>query len=172
MGASFDFDAVDGFVPGAIGAPGRRVFYLQARKGSTVVTIKCEKQQVAALGDHLRRMLDDLPQITESPHPSTLGLREPVLGLWVLGSIGVAYDPGNDRIVLRLDEAVPVDADGEPMLETLEDGEVGAVRLAITRTQAAGFHQQAEQLVAAGRPSCRFCGLPIDPEGHPCPRMN
>jgi 5-methylcytosine-specific restriction endonuclease McrA len=27
-------------------------------------------------------------------------------------------------------------------------------------------------VVAAGRPTCQFCGQPIDPDGHICPRSN
>jgi uncharacterized repeat protein (TIGR03847 family) len=38
--------------------------------------------------------------------------------------------------------------------------------------QAVAFIEVAEAAVAAGRPSCLFCGRPIDPNGHMCPRMN
>jgi len=27
-------------------------------------------------------------------------------------------------------------------------------------------------VVAAGRPPCPLCGLPLDPDGHVCPRQN
>jgi hypothetical protein len=27
-------------------------------------------------------------------------------------------------------------------------------------------------VVSAGRPPCPFCGLPVDADGHLCPRMN
>ena len=48
----------------------------------------------------------------------------------------------------------------------------GHIRLYMTRSQAAAFCEHADELVAAGRPSCQWCGNPIDPDGHPCPRMN
>ena len=48
----------------------------------------------------------------------------------------------------------------------------GTMRLLVTRGQALAFAGRAAELVASGRPACRFCGLPMDPEGHPCPRMN
>ena len=41
----------------AIGEPGSRVFYLQARSGPQRVTVKCEKQQVSAIAQYLRRVL-------------------------------------------------------------------------------------------------------------------
>jgi hypothetical protein len=28
------------------------------------------------------------------------------------------------------------------------------------------------QVCAQGRPTCRFCDRPMDPEGHICPAMN
>jgi uncharacterized repeat protein (TIGR03847 family) len=42
----------------------------------------------------------------------------------------------------------------------------------LSRGQARAFARHAERVVAAGRPACRFCGGPIDPDGHACPRMN
>jgi hypothetical protein len=32
--------------------------------------------------------------------------------------------------------------------------------------------RRAEALVSAGRPACPFCGQPLDPTGHFCPRDN
>ena len=46
------------------------------------------------------------------------------------------------------------------------------MRMFLTRSQALAFCERSEATVAAGRPLCQFCGLPIDPDGHPCPRMN
>ena len=53
MSASYDLERPDHFTAGAVGAPGQRVFYLQAREGRTLVTLKSEKEQVRALGDYL-----------------------------------------------------------------------------------------------------------------------
>ena len=38
--------------------------------------------------------------------------------------------------------------------------------------QARAFAQRAKRVVEAGRPSCPFCGNPIDPSGHLCVRAN
>ena len=32
--------------------------------------------------------------------------------------------------------------------------------------------KHSSQAVAGGRPLCRWCALPMDPDGHFCPRMN
>ena len=49
MSSSFEISEVDHLTTGAIGPPGQRVFYLQARQGAQVVTLRLEKAQVAAL---------------------------------------------------------------------------------------------------------------------------
>lgn len=46
------------------------------------------------------------------------------------------------------------------------------MRVFLTRGQVQAFCEQADTLVAAGRPPCMWCSLPIDPDGHVCPRMN
>jgi uncharacterized repeat protein (TIGR03847 family) len=38
--------------------------------------------------------------------------------------------------------------------------------------QARSFVRRARALVSAGRPPCPFCGGPLDPTGHVCPRAN
>jgi uncharacterized repeat protein (TIGR03847 family) len=37
---------------------------------------------------------------------------------------------------------------------------------------ARSFVRRAQSVVSAGRPPCQFCGNPLDPEGHLCPRAN
>ena len=38
--------------------------------------------------------------------------------------------------------------------------------------KAVAFAQRSKALVNAGRLPCPFCGIPIDPRGHLCPRAN
>jgi uncharacterized repeat protein (TIGR03847 family) len=164
------FDRVDAFTAATEGRPGQRTFYLQVRTGGTVLSLKCEKQQVDALGQYLTRLLTDLPAPENLPHPSGLSAATPLLPEFVVGSISVAYDNDLDRFLLEVDEALPVDESGEPDAEAIE--RQGGVRLYLDRGQARAFATHAAELVAAGRPPCRFCGGPLDPEGHACPRMN
>jgi uncharacterized repeat protein (TIGR03847 family) len=172
---------VDAFTAGAVGRPGQRTFFLQARVGRTAVSVKCEKQQVAALAQYLQGMLDDLPTPTDQPVPSALELAEPLEAAFVLGAIAVGVDQRADRIVLQLNEMALVDDESddetdeadevdEPAL--VDDEEHGAVTVSLTRGQAGAFCRHAEAVVSAGRPTCRWCGRPIDPDGHPCARMN
>ena len=169
MSVYFDFDEVDAFTVGAVGQPGSRAFFLQARRGATRVTVKCEKQQAAALSDYLRRVLNDLPAPTDKPIAAAMELAAPVDAAFVLGPVGLGYDRSNDMVLVQLEEVVATDEEGEP-LEA--DPDRGHVRVFLTRSQAHAFCEHTEGIVAAGRPSCRWCANPINPDGHICVRMN
>jgi uncharacterized repeat protein (TIGR03847 family) len=167
MSVFFEFDDVSAFTVGTIGRPGERTFLLQARADGDRVTIKCEKQQTAAIAQYLRRLLADLPPAEDRPMPGALELRSPLDTAFVLGPIGLGYDRANDRVLIQLEEAGEVDEEGEPL-----DDDRGHVRLYLSRGQAAAFCDHADGVVEAGRPPCTWCTFPIDPDGHDCPRMN
>jgi uncharacterized repeat protein (TIGR03847 family) len=185
--ASYDFEAPDFFTTGTVGPSGRRVFYLQAREGGRVVTLKLEKEQVGALGEYLAKLLADLPK--PGPLPTDMALLEPVQEAWVVGSLGVAYDESADRILIVAEElteeaededeeeeegeeAVETETEAEQAAEAEESSDTAKARFRLTRPQAAAFVERARALVQAGRPICRTCGLPIDADGHPCPGTN
>ena len=161
-----DLPDVDRFVPGAVGEPGQRVFYLQAVAGDEIVTVRCEKTQVAALADYLAQLLADLPTADVTTVASELELAEPVEEEWIAGQIGVVFDEGRDRMVVRIDE---LRADEDEFDDTAT---LGMLRVALTRPQVQSFVVRAATLVAAGRPACPLCGRPIDPEGHMCIKTN
>jgi uncharacterized repeat protein (TIGR03847 family) len=157
---SYDLPSPEVFTAGTVGPPGQRVFYFQARDGDIVVTLRCEKQQVAALAEYFDGLLDDLEPTPYGIAVGDLQLAEPFEEGWTVGPIGVAYDEPDDRIVVVLEELV----------DEAEEGE--SVKVRLTRAQVSAFVSRARTVVAAGRPPCRFCGLPLDPDGHMCPRMN
>jgi uncharacterized repeat protein (TIGR03847 family) len=167
VSAFYEFEQVDAFTTGAVGRPGERVFYLQARVGRQRVAVKCEKQQVSAVVQYLRRLLSDLPPPDDRPMGGALELAAPVDPVFVLGPIGLGFDRSHDRLIVQLEELGEVDEDGEPL-----DDERGHIRIFLTRGQAVAFCERADDVVAAGRPTCQWCTLPIDPDGHACPRMN
>ena len=170
MSVYYDFDEVDAFTVGAVGQPGSRVFFLQARRGTVRVTVKCEKQQASAIADYLRRVLNDLPDPTDKPVPSAMELTTPVDAVFVLGPVGLGYDRTTDRVLVQLEEVVDVDEEGEPIED--EDDDRGHLRVFLTRAQAAAFCERTDAVVSAGRPACRWCTQPMNPDGHVCPRMN
>jgi uncharacterized repeat protein (TIGR03847 family) len=170
VSASFQLDGPDHFTAGAVGPPGQRVFYLQAREADTLVTLKCEKEQVAALGEYLGGLLARLPggAAGAGDKPELL---QPIEAAWPVGSLGVGYDGDRDRIVVVANERVEEEEDEEGQ-ETGATPEPASARFAITRAQAAAFVERARTLQRAGRPTCPMCGEPKDATGHACPRSN
>jgi len=160
MSASFELERPDHFTAGAVGPPGQRVFYLQAREGRTLVTLKSEKEQVRALGEYLATLLERVPDGGE-PAPTNLALLEPLAEAWPVGTIGVGYDEASRRGVVVLTGVVEEESEEAP-----------SARFAITRAQAAAFVRRAQELMRGGRPICPMCSNAIDPGGHVCPRSN
>ena len=159
MSSSFDLGDVDASPWARWARPGRRVFYLQAVSGTQVVSLKLEKQQVAALVTYLATLLSDLP--SPGPLPTDLDLVEPVLPEWVVGALGVSYDEATDRVLVQAEEL---------MEEETDEGAIGP--LPATREQVAALAARGAEVVSAGRPPCPLCGQPLDPEGHVCVRLN
>ena len=193
MDPYLNFDHIDVFTSGAIGEPGQRVFYLQVRSGPEVVTIRCEKQQVATISAYLRRALADLPVPEGQPPRELMRLTEPFDEEFILGAVALEFSTSADHFVLYLKELTPTDInaadinavpddledidfesdDDDSLDEEIEDVTEGArVRLGLTAAQAMAFCENSDRLVAAGRPTCVYCERPIEADGHFCPRMN
>lgn len=164
MSASFELNDVDRLTVGTVGAPGARVFFLQARQGGELVTLKVEKSQVAALSAYLGELLEDLPR--PGHLPDDLELEEPAVPEWVIGSLGVTYDASLDRLLLMAEEVRRGDDEDDDQLE------VGEARFFVTREQVAALAIRGTSLVESGRPPCPLCSYPLDPKGHTCPRTN
>ena len=157
MTEAYDLSA-DRLCVGTVGPVGSRLFLLQVHGGGTVLTLKMEKLQVAAMAGTLAQVIKDEQRPGHLPDDQPL--EEPAEPAWAVGTIGVSFDEAEDRVVLVIEELVP-------------EGEVGAIaRVSITREQAAAFTIQATRLIESGRPPCPLCGSPLDPSGHECPRTN
>jgi uncharacterized repeat protein (TIGR03847 family) len=175
MSESFEMATPDYFTTGAVGVPGQRVFYLQGREARRVVTLKVEKEQIAALAEYVAGLLAKLPE--PGSVSTDLPLLEPVEPAWAVGTLGLGYDDTNDRLIVVANEAIErEEEDGEEETETTEpepaEGDGATARFLITRAQAAAFVDRARTLVRAGRPVCPMCSQPKDPGGHVCPRSN
>ena len=187
-------DPPDRFVVGTVGEPGARTFYLQARTGRLVTSVALEKQQVSILAERIAVLLDELQRtgdVTDigAPSPDAAPLDLPLVEEFRVGTMTLSWDGDDERIVI---EAFPVgeeggdagaEADdpitGEPDPGVDPDPEVvvepAATEVFLVRlppAAARGFADRAETVVSAGRPPCPFCGQPLDPEGHLCPRAN
>ncbi len=184
------FDPPERFVPGTVGEPGARTFFLQARSGNQVTSVALEKQQVQILGERVAELLDELiqsetvqttvPAMTPVALIDNDPLEQPLVEEFRAGTITLSWDAGDERVVIEVfpvaevDLELPVQADEEGLIdlpiEEPEPEEVLLVRM--PAAMARSFAARAESVVAAGRAPCPFCGGPLDPDGHLCPRAN
>lgn len=175
------FDQPDRFVAGTVGQPGERQFYLQARDGARVVSVALEKSQVQVLAERVDALLDEVVRRTggEASVPATapIGsddldpLDPPVTEEFRVGAMGLGWNGDTELLIIEAHEVVE-DEDDVPDLE--EDPEEGpaVLRVRLSGAQGRAFCKRALSVVAAGRPPCPFCNLPLEPGGHICPRAN
>ena len=187
LSASYDLESPTRVTVGAIGPPGKRVFYLQARQEEQLMSLKLEKEQVLFLAGGLTEVLADLAAPSAVPSESDLELEEPVEAEWAVGSMQLAYDGATDRVLLIAkevgaegdDEDAPASGEESPgslggfPVEGIEVGglSTAVARVALTREQAAGVMEHGKRLLRGGRPPCPLCGYPLS-EDHSCPKTN
>ena len=166
----YDLKPVDRITTGAIGPPGKRVFYLQARKDEVVVTLIVEKAQVQSLAIGLEQFLvditdrfPDLPNASSEYSEGDMELETPVDPAFRAGQIGLGYDEDADLMVLVAREVQAEEADPE---------QAGVARFWCTRSQVRAMTRWGLEIASRGRPICGNCGQPIDPDGHFCPKRN
>lgn len=191
-----ELETVDSLGAGAVGDPGDREFFLQARTESAQLTVLVEKEQVALLATEavafLDRIAEDYPEEpagVPDPIVRQAGLREPTVPLFRARLIGLGFDPERELVLIELRErssddddeegdALPAAADAAELTdaaggEPAEDDEEGYVaRIYATRPQVRAMAAKGAEAVAAGRPLCPLCDMPMDPSGHRCPRWN
>jgi uncharacterized repeat protein (TIGR03847 family) len=180
------FDPPERFVAGTVGSPGQRTFFLQARSGARMVSVALEKQQVQALAERIDELLDEvmasganegvIPAVAPLGLDDSEPLEQPIEEEFRAGTMTLSWDPTDERVVIEVfpytEAAVvtPEQLELEEDFEEPEPDEVFLVRLPASAARA--FAKRAEQVIEAGRPSCPFCGNPVDPEGHLCVRAN
>ena len=165
-----ELDGVDSLGAGAIGEPGQRVFYIQADKSGTRLTVLVEKEQVSLLADEAVAFLDGIADEHPEPpgestalHPSAAQVTEPAVPLFRARMIGLGFEPDRGLVLIELRE----NADDE---DDDDDGYIA--RIFATRAQVRAMAARGTDAVAGGRPPCPLCEFPMDPGGHICPRWN
>ncbi len=171
---AYDLNPVQNIIADAIGEPGKRTFFLQARAGAQLVSVVLEKQEVANLSISVLQLLEeleekypDLPPITT--RKKTLYPEQPVEPAFRVGQLVLGYDEEEDMIWV-IAKALIVNESGT--IVDPESDEVPAVRFVATREQMHTLSEHALEVIAKGRPTCPLCGRPIDREGHFCPRSD
>lgn len=186
----FSFDPPQRFVAGTVGEPGQRTFFLQARDAAQLASVVVEKEQVALLAERVDALLDEVLRRTSTASGGDTDsaaiavdedlepLEQPIVEEFRVGTLTLAWDGADGRVVIEafaLAEAGEDEDEGQVEARAEDaappdDRDLLVVR--ISATSARAFARRARALVAAGRPACPLCGLPLDPHGHICPRQN
>src|SRR5262249_17926219 len=96
-------------------------------------------------------------------------LEQPVQEEFRVGTMALAWDPDDERVII---EAQEVTEDDENVELGVDEPSAVVLRVRITAGQARAFTERALKVVAPGRAPCPLCGLPLDASGHVCPRQN
>ena len=163
----YEFTTPERFVAGTVGEPGERAFYLQIRSNARLFSVAVEKAQVQAISARLEVMIAEIRKsnplmIIEKLPIDDAPLESPIDAEFQIGAISLAWDEESTLICVELFE----------LEEDEEDSEGEVVEINVTVAMAAAFAARSKAVVNAGRLPCPFCGIPIDPRGHLCPRAN
>ncbi len=175
-------DSVERFIAGTVGVPGERTFFLQVRSSSGLNCVSVEKSQVMALVERIKEMVRELrrnqlasrDELSLTSAADFTGLEFPLEEDFIVGVIGISWNQEQQRLIVEAqsmgDESIVelLDEDEAAFLEDAPD----LLTISLRLHQARAFCEQAALLVSAGRQECPFCGLPVDPTGHLCPRAN
>ena len=163
----YEFTTPERFVAGTVGEPGERAFYLQIRSNARLFSVAVEKAQVQAISARLEVMIAEIRKsnplmIIEKLPIDDAPLESPIDAEFQIGAMSLAWDEESELICVELFE----------LEDDEEDAEGEVVEINITVAMAAAFAARSKAVVNAGRLPCPFCGIPIDPRGHLCPRAN
>lgn len=163
-------DPIESLVVGTIGQPGEREFYLQAKYHNGIHSFAIDKLQVSALSDRIALLIGELKAADyRFENIIVSNFEVPLIPEFQIGVIGIVWMGNTEQVSLDLQEIVAGDND---LIPIEEDEGPSIFRLLMSPDIANAFISQARKVVAAGRAPCPFCGLPINKEGHLCPRAN
>jgi len=186
------YDPPERFVTGTVGEPGDRTFFLQAREGARLTSVVLEKQQVQVLAERIDQLLDqvaadagpdEIADLSAEPTADTAPLDQPIEEEFRVGTMTLSWDGEGGVVVIEAFAVTDSDVDSDVSSDVdsaagdaSEDGtEVEADEAVVVHVRPAmarGFARRARLVVSAGREQCPFCGGPMDPSGHLCPRSN
>ena len=166
MKERYEFDEVTLLSAFAVGAPGKRTFFLLIGQKEEWVRVWLEKVQLEALALAIEQFLFTL---SKEHHTSP-------------GKIGKTLSdnvpPGMPSAELEIDQ-ITLGYDREIAALNFEVHSLGPQKLdhvvlncRVTLAHLKNLGNQARSICAAGRPLCILCGRPIDPTGHICPSSN
>lgn len=167
-------DPVESFIVGTIGQPGEREFYLQAKFHGGIHSFAIDKSQVTALAERMALLISELKAADyRFENVIAVPLQVPLIPEFQIGVIGILWLPESEQVLLELQEISEVElTEILPDSAEFEDNSVQLFQLYLSADIANNFISLARKVVSAGRAPCPFCGLPINRDGHLCPRAN
>jgi uncharacterized repeat protein (TIGR03847 family) len=154
----------------AIGEPGKRVFYIQARGEDQTITLLVEKIQIQTLAIGVEQFITELiqrfPELPDADSDYTeeeMHILPPVDPLFRTGELGLAYEQEGDYLILVA---------RENMTEGMEISETRLIRFWCSRSQLRTMCRWGMEVVGQGRKVCLLCGEPIEAEPHFCVKKN
>lgn len=173
----YELNPVEAITADAVGEPGHRVFYIQARTLDETITLVAEKEQVHLLARGIQKFLSELeekqkaiPVEEDLPvGPLDLELRGPFEPNFRVAHLDLEYDEDSNLIVLVAIELAINEIDED---EVESDTPESVARFWATGSQMRAMAEHALDVVASGRPICSLCGRPEDQDGHFCPKRN
>lgn len=162
------------FIVSAIGEPGERQFFIQVKSSDGLNSVTLEKTQVIALTERFEELIRELRRgklttaadLSAATVADDLPMELPIDEDFQVGVISITWE--KDLVFVNIQA---ISQDENLILDDLDSGPdliIATLRI----DQVKGFCERAKFIVNAGRPACPFCGLPIDPLGHLCPRAN
>ena len=120
----------------------------------------------------LDRIADEYPELPFDVPAVQTQLREPTVPLFRARLIGLGFDPERELVLLELRERSSEEDEPPEDDDADADAEGYVARIYATRAQVRAMAARGAEAVAGGRPRCPLCELPMDPDGHICPRWN
>ncbi|MEY3715616.1 MAG: hypothetical protein RL155_491 [Actinomycetota bacterium] len=146
----YNLDLVDRFVLGTVGQPGERAFYIQVKKSGQIFSFAGAAEKDAE------------------------PLDSPIESEFTLGVMAISWQLDSQVIKFEA-QGISSESSDEVFDEIVTDDLLSAppiLRLTLTPAQVRGFVYRSVSVIKAGRQPCMFCGGPINPDGHICPRAN
>lgn len=178
---NLSLDPVDLITVDAIGKPGNRIFYIQGRQGSQVVSLIIEKIQlqslIAGVSEFLKEVMGKYPErvsIDVDLKEEAMQIQPPVDPKFRVGDMGLAYDDERDLVcIIAREMDLSVEDEGDEVLDEIKKEEEGnVVRYWCSRGQLLTMAHWGAIVLERGRPICPQCLQPMEPEGHFCPKKN
>ncbi|MPZ50717.1 MAG: DUF3090 family protein [Dehalococcoidia bacterium] len=147
----------------AIGRPGQRRFRLLVRGDGRSACLWMEKQQLGAIGEWMTEVLERLDKDRPTPEPPEPpgDILEPFELDFRASQIGLGYaEDANLFAIQAFDSDLAIERESP------------SFRCFLNRGQCRFLSRKIAEVVAGGRPICPLCELPMEPEGHVCPKSN